>query len=99
MLLAYNLLRSQMVKTVASLKGYTANQQSFHMASLYLIHELSCMPYISPRTIPKRVAELEKQTGQFIFPERRELSYPRSVKPRPQSYSVTKANINNAIQA
>lgn len=35
------------------------------MASVYLIHELSGMPYISPWTIPKRVAELEKQAGQL----------------------------------
>ena len=63
MLLAYNLLRSQMVKMAASLKGYTASQLSFHMASVYLIHELSCMPYMSARTIPKQVAELERQAG------------------------------------
>ncbi|MGL6416716.1 IS4 family transposase, partial [Aeromonas allosaccharophila] len=98
-LLAYNLLRSQMVKMAASLKGYTASQLSFHMASVYLIHELSCMPYLSPGTIPKRVADLEKQAGQFVLPERRERSYPRCVKPRPQKYSVKKANKNNASQA
>ncbi len=89
-LLAYNLLRSQMVKMAASLKGYTASQLSFHMASVYLIHELSCMPYLSPSTIPKRVAELEKQAGQFVLPERRERSYPCCVKARPQRYSVKK---------
>ena len=91
-LLAYNLLRSQMVKMAAS-------QLSFHMASVYLIHELSCMPYVSPSTIPKRVADLEKQAGQFVLPERRDRSYPRCVKPRPQRYSVKKANKNNASQA
>ncbi len=99
MLLAYNLLRSQMVKMAASLKGYTASQLSFHMASVYLIHELSCMPYMSPGTIPKRVAELERQAGQFVLPERRDRSNPRCVKPRPQRYSVKKANKNNASQA
>ncbi|WP_421292184.1 IS4 family transposase [Aeromonas veronii] len=98
-LLAYNLLRSQMVKMAASLKGYTVSQLSFHMASVYLIHELSCMPYLSPGSIPKRVAELDKQAGQFVLPERRERSYPRCVKPRPQRYSVKKANKNNASQA
>ncbi|WP_421265144.1 IS4 family transposase [Aeromonas veronii] len=98
-LLVYNLLRSQMVKMAASLKGYTASQLSFHMASVYLIHELSCMPYLSPRSIPQRVAELDKQAGQFVLPERRERSYPRSVKPRPQKYSVKKTNKNNASQA
>ncbi len=75
-LLAYNLLRSQMVKMDASLKGYTASQLSFHMASVYLIHELSYMPYMSSGNIPKRVTELKKQTGQFVLPERRERSYP-----------------------
>ncbi|HHQ4712128.1 IS4 family transposase [Aeromonas veronii] len=98
-LLAYNLLRSQMVKMAASLKGYTASQLSFHMASVYLIHELSCMPYVSPGNIPGRVAELEKQAGQFVLPARRERSYPRCVKARPQKYSVQKANKNNASQA
>ncbi len=98
-LLAYNLLRSQMVKMAASLKGYTASQLSFHMASVYLIHELSCMPYVSPGNIPGRVAELEKQAGQFVLPARRERSYPRCVKPRPQRYSVKRANKNNASQA
>ncbi|BEE04741.1 hypothetical protein VAWG002_19370 [Aeromonas veronii] len=90
-LLAYNLLRSQMVKM--------ASQLSFHMASVYLIHELSCMPYLSPGTIPKRVAELDKQAEQFVLPERSERSYPRSVKARPQKYAVQKANKNNASQA
>ncbi|MEH8112267.1 IS4 family transposase, partial [Aeromonas veronii] len=45
------------------------------------------------------VADLEKQAGQFVLPERRERSYPRSVNPRPQRYSVKKANKNNASQA
>ena len=98
-LLAYNLLRSQMVKMAASLKGYTESQLSFHMASVYLIHEQSCMPYLSPGSIPKRVAELDKQAGQFVLPERRERSYPHCVKPRPLRYSVKKANKNNASQA
>ncbi len=89
-LLAYNLLRSQMVKMAASLKGYTASQLSFHMASVYLIHELSAMPYVSPGNIPGRVAELEQQAGQFILPQRRERSYPRCVKVRPQKYAVKK---------
>jgi len=52
-LLAYNLLRSQMVKMAASLKGYTASQLSFHMASVYLIHKLSGMPYICHREISR----------------------------------------------
>jgi len=65
-LLAYNLLRSQMVKMAASLK---------------------------------RAADLEKQAGQFVLSEQRERNPPRCVKPRPQRYSVKKANKNNASQA
>lgn len=99
LLLAYNLLRSQMVKMAASLKGYTASQLSFHMASVYLIHELSAMPYVSPGNIPGRVADLARQAGQFILPLRRERSYPRCVKARPQKYAVKKASKNNASQA
>jgi hypothetical protein len=98
-LLAYNLLRSQMVKMAASLKGYTASQLIFHMASVYLIHELRCISYVSSRNIPKRVAELEKPAGEFVLSERRERSYPRCVKPRPQKYGVKKTNKNNASQA
>ncbi len=91
MLLAYNLLRSQMVKMAASLKGYTASQLSCHMASVYLIHGLSRMPYVSPGNIPGQVANLDQQAGQFILPLRRERSYPRCMKPRPQKYSVKKS--------
>lgn len=97
-LLAYNLLRSQMVRMAASLNGYTASQLIFHMASVYLIHELSAIPYVSPGNIPGRVAELEQQAGQFILPVRRERSYPRCVKARPQKYAVKIANKNNASQ-
>ena len=55
------------------------------------------MPYVSPGNIPRRVAELEKQAGQFVLPARRERSYPRSVKPRPQKYGVKKANKNKYV--
>jgi hypothetical protein len=48
-LLVHNPLRSQMTKMAA---GYTANQLSFHMASVYLVHELSCMAYVLPGYIP-----------------------------------------------
>ena len=98
LVLAYNLLRYQMVRMAASLKGYTASQLSFHMASVYLIHELSCLPFVSPGNVPARVAELEKQAEQFILPTRRERSYPRCVKARPKKYAIRKPNKNNASQ-
>lgn len=55
------------------------------MASVYLIHGLSRM------NIPGQVANLDQQAGQFILPLRRERSYPRCMKPRPQKYSVKKS--------
>lgn len=96
LVLAYNLLRYQMVRMAASLKGYTASQLSFHMASVYLIHELCCLPYISPGNVPGQLKRLEEQAAQFILPDRRERSYPRCVKPRPQKYATRKKNASQA---
>ena len=64
----------------------------------YLIHELSWLPFVSPGNVPARVAELGKQAEQFILPTRRERSYPRWVKARPQKYAIRKPNKNNASQ-
>jgi hypothetical protein len=83
----------------ASLKGYTASQLSFHMASVYLLHELSCLPFVSPGMVPGRVAELDKQAEQFKLPARRERSYPRCIKAKPQKYATRKPSKNNASQA
>ncbi|WP_409420519.1 IS4 family transposase [Pseudaeromonas sp. ZJS20] len=99
LVLAYNLLRYQMVRMAASLKGYTASQLSFHMASVYLLHELSCLPFVSPGNIPARVADMDKQAEQFKLPARRERSYPRCVKAKPHKYATRKPNKNNASQA
>lgn len=81
-----------------AIKGYTASQLSFHMASVYLIQELSCLPFVSPGNVPARVAEQDKQAEQFILPTRRERSYPRCVKARPKKYAIRKPNKNNASQ-
>ncbi len=99
LVLAYNLQRYQMVRMAASLKGYTASQLSFHMASVYLLHELSCLPFVSPGMVPGRVAELDKQAEQFKLPARRERSYPRCIKAKPQKYATRKPSKNNASQA
>ncbi|MFQ1970211.1 hypothetical protein ACK344_11590, partial [Aeromonas veronii] len=49
-------LKQLCATTILKNAGYTASQLSFHMALVYLIHELSCMPYVSPGNIPGRVA-------------------------------------------
>ena len=99
LVLAYNLLRYQMVRMASTLKGYTASQLSFHMASVYLLHELSCLPFISPGKVPAQVAEFDKQAAQFKLPARRERSYPRCIKAIPQKYAIKKTGKNNASQA
>ncbi len=99
LVLAYNLLRYQMVRMASTLKGYTASQLSFHMASVYLLHELSCLPFISPGNVPARVAKFDKQAAQFKLPARRERSYPRCIKAIPQKYAIRKTGKNNASQA
>jgi len=96
LVLAYNLLRYQMIRMAASLKGSTASQLSFHLASVYLIHELCCLPYISPGNVPEQLTPLEEQAAQFILPDRGERSYPRCVKPRPQTYATRKKNASQA---
>ena len=60
------------------------------MASVYLLHELSCLPFVSPGMVPGRVAELDKQAEQFKLPARRERSYPRCIKAKPQKYATRK---------
>ncbi len=67
------------------------------MASMSLIHELSCIPYLSPGRLPKRMTELEKQAVCAAGMTGAEL--PRSVKPRPEKYGVKKSNKNNVTQA
>ena len=62
-----------------------------HKPTVQLKHDVAALK--------RTMAELEKQAGQFVLPARRERSYPRCVKPRPQKYSVKKANKNNASQA
>ena len=65
MVLAYNLLRYQMVRDGGELKGPYGQPVELHMASVYLLHELSCLPFVSPGMVPGRVAELDKQAEQF----------------------------------
>ena len=82
LVLAYNLLRYQMVGIMANLRLY-ASQLNFHMASVYLLHELSCHRLCHQHMVPGRVAELDKQARSSRLPARRERSCPRCIK-KPQ---------------
>lgn len=89
-LLAYNLLRFQMARMTYSLKGGKPNQISFNQASAYIIRELTTLPYISPGNIPKVIRGLTEMAQSFVLSMRRDRSYPRHVKPRPNKYPKNK---------
>ena len=96
-LLAYNLIRYQMVLMAKSLKNIHPNQLSFHGASLHIIHHLTQLPFISPGNIPKFVMDITKAAKQFILPSRRERKYPRALKCSKNRYPIKKAVQKNAV--
>ena len=87
-LLAYNLLRFQMAQMAYSLKGIEPNELSFSQSMAFLIKELMLMPLISPGKLPSVVMGLRLMAEAFVLPPRRERSYPRAVKKRPQRYAL-----------
>ncbi len=97
-LLAYNLLRFQMAQMAYSLKSIGPNQISFNQAAIFLIKELTLLPAVSPGRVPEMIRYIISMAPAFVLPDRRERSYPRAVKRRPQRYSVRRAGKNNASQ-
>lgn len=87
-LLAYNLLRFQMARMAYSLDGVEPNQISFNQAAAYIIRELTMLPAVSPGRLPSVINNLTGMAKAFVLPDRRERSYPRIVKKRPQRYQV-----------
>ena len=76
-----------------------ASQLSFHMASVYLLHELSCLPFVSPGMVPGRVAELDKQAEQFKVTRPPRQSYPKVHQSQTTKYATRKPSKNNASRA
>jgi IS4 transposase len=91
-LLAYNLLRFQMGRMAYSLKGIHPNQISFKQAAAVIMKELTIMPMVSPGKVPYVINTLTEMAPAFVLPVRRERSYPRAVKRRPQKYATRKEN-------
>lgn len=91
-LLAYNLIRYQMVLMAKSLKGIHPNQLSFHGASMHIIYQLTMLPFCSPGTMPKYIMDIAKSAKQFVLPARRERSYPRVLKCSKNRYPLKKKN-------
>ncbi len=97
-LLAYNLLRFQMAQMAYSMKGIEPNELSFTLAAAFLIKQLSMLPAVSPGRIPEVVRNITEMAPAFVLPHRRERSFPRAVKPRPQKYPLLKPQNKNAGQ-
>jgi len=91
-LLAYNLIRYQMVLMAKSLDGIHPNQLSFNGASMHIIHELTQLSFCTPGNIPKYTMNITKSAKQFVLPGRRERQYPRVLKCSKNRYPVKSKN-------
>ncbi|HFQ8228393.1 TPA: IS4 family transposase, partial [Citrobacter freundii] len=85
-LLAYNLVRYQMVKMAGPLKGYWPNQLSFSESCSLVMRMLMTLQGASPGRIPELMRGLESMGQMVKLPGRRERSFPRVVKERPWKY-------------
>ncbi len=95
-LIGYNLVRYQMIKMASTLKGIWPNQLSFAQSTLMVTNLLGGLSYASPGRIPGLLRDLESQAKMVKLPTRRERSYPRVVKERPEKYPT--ARRKNASQ-
>lgn len=92
-LLAYNLIRYQMVLMAASLgKDITPNQLSFKESASYIVFQLATLPFVAPGRVPKVVMNITEMASYFLLPGRRERCYPRCLKSSKQKYPVRKKN-------
>ena len=85
-LLAYNLVRYQMIKMAGHLKGYWPNQLSFSESCSLVMRMLMTLQGASPGRIPELMRGLESMGQMVKLPGRRERSFPRVVKERPWKY-------------
>ena len=90
-LLSYNLIRSQMVEMCFALKGdYLPYQLSFNGALAHIMRLLVGLPYSSPGAIPRQLKHFYEMAGSLVLEPRRQRTFPRTVKPRPQRYPKNK---------
>lgn len=81
-LLAYNLVRYQMIKMAGSLKGCLPNQLSFSESCGMVM----TLQGASPGRIPELMRDLESLGQMLKLSTRRERVFPRVVKERPWKY-------------
>lgn len=85
-LLAYNLVRNQMIKMAGAQKGYWPNQLSFSESCGLVMRMLMTLKGASPGRIPELMGDLESLGKMVKLPIRRERAFPRVVKERPWKY-------------
>lgn len=88
MLLAYNLLRFMMCQMAYSLNSVMPYQLGFKQASIFLISQLQILPAVAAGRYPEVLKYILDMGESFVLPERRERSYPRAVKKRPNRYAT-----------
>ena len=94
-LLSYNLIRYQMVELSFSLKGnYLPYQLSFKGTLAHVISLLVGLPYSTPGAIPRQLKGFHNMAESLILEGRRERTFPRAVKPRPQRYARNKKTVH-----
>jgi len=91
-LLAYNLIRYQMVLMAKSLDRIHPNQLSLNGASMHIIHESTQLSCCMPGNIPKYTMNITKSGKQFVLLGRRERQYPRVLKCSKNRYPVKSKN-------
>jgi len=90
-LLTYNMIRYQMVKMCHTLNGdYLPYQLSFNGSLAQIVRLLVGLPYSSPGAIPQQMKHFYTMAESLILAPRRERTFPRMVKPRPQRYARNK---------
>ncbi|EEZ39732.1 IS4 family transposase [Photobacterium damselae] len=95
-LLTYNLIRYQMVELCFNLKGnYLPYQLSFNGTLAHVSALLVGLPYSSPGAIPRQLKGFHAMAESLILEGRRERSFPRAVKPRPQRYPKKKNAVHS----
>lgn len=85
-LLAYNLVRYQMIKMAGSLKGYWPNQLSFSASCGMVMRMLMTLQGASPGRIPELMRDIESMAQMVKLPTRRERAFARVLKERPWKY-------------
>lgn len=90
-LVTYNMIRYQMVKMCHTLKGdYLPYQLSFNGALAHIMRLLVGLPYSTPGAIPRQLKNFYNMAESLILEPRRQRSFPRAVKKRPQRYARNK---------